>query len=161
VLVQENQVMYGWFAEEDLTGAVYTPGMRIHGSSLPSNENKEIYLYARWVAPETLDGSSITKAIPIAENYRMRVTTRSGLKYYRFIPTQTKTYTYRSYDGTTHVDAWGCIMNSSGTQLTSNDDSAGNNQFTMSYNMTAYTVYYLGARLYSSGANGVFDIIIS
>ena len=161
VLVQENQVMYGWFTEEDFTGTVYTPGMRIHGSSLPSNENKEIYLYARWVAPESLDGSSITNAIPIAENYRMRVTTRSGLKYYSFFPTQTKTYTYRSYDGTTHADAWGCIMNSSGTQLTYNDDGVDNQQFTMSYNMTAYTVYYLGARLYNSGANGVFDIIIS
>lgn len=160
LLIQEDYGLLGWHTQEDFSDTGFMPLQLIHGSQIPHDENYTGTLYAKWVPISEMDGTSMARAIPIAENTVVTVTTISGLKYYRFIPTQSKTYTYRSYDGNPHVDAWGNIMNSSGTQLTYNDDGASNAQFTMNYNMTAGTVYYLGARLYSQSAGGVFTIKI-
>ena len=160
LLVQEEYGLLGWHTQEDFSDTGFAPLQQIHGSQIPHDENRVGTLYAKWVPISELDGTSLAKAIPIAENTVVTVTTIAGLKYYRFIPSQSKSYTYRSYDGSSHVDTWGNIMNSNGTQLIYNDDGAGNGQFTMSYTMTAGTAYYLGARLYGQGAGGVFTIKI-
>ena len=160
LLVQEEYGLLSWHLNEDFSDQGYIPLGNYHGSVFATEGQYEATLYARWVPIEEMDGSSMARAIPIAANATVTVTTIQGLKYYRFIPSENRSYTYRSYDGSTHVDTWGCIMNSSGSQLTYNDDSAGNAQFTMSYNMTANIPYYLGARLYSSAPGGVFTIKI-
>jgi hypothetical protein len=73
----------------------------------------------------------------------------SDYDYFKVIAPATGTYTFRSAMSTAG-DLFGHLYNSSGTQLTSNDDGGGSLNFLISYALTAGQTYYIAVRNYSS-----------
>ena len=72
-----------------------------------------------------------------------------GAKYFKFVPSATGTYKFYStnYSG----DPKCSLLNSSGTELTyDDDDDNGTRNFNFTYNCTAGTTYYIKAYMYSS-----------
>jgi len=77
---------------------------------------------------------------------------------YSFTPTESGNYSFYS---TGYYDTYGYLFSDSGETLTSNDDGGDENNFKITYNLTAGKTYYLGARRYSMDANvATFDIIV-
>ena len=68
-----------------------------------------------------------------------------------FTPTVTDTYVFESSGD---LDTYGYLFNANGSTLASNDDAGTGSNFKISYTLTAGTLYYLGARFYSSTNNG-------
>lgn len=86
------------------------------------------------------------------------ISSSGGAVYFRFIPAYSGTYTFSSSDS---GDPVGALLNSSGTQLTGDDDSGpGNRDFRFTYSCTAGTTYYLKASTYSNNA-GSYTVTIS
>ena len=77
---------------------------------------------------------------------------------FRFVPEKSSTYYFYS---DSKSDTYGYIYNGSFNTLATNDDGGNGSNFCVSYSMTAGTVYYLGARLYSSSATGDFSVSIT
>ena len=75
----------------------------------------------------------------------------------KFVPETSGTYYFYS---DSNYDTRGYIYNNRMSSLTSNDDGGVGNNFCVSYSMTAGTVYYLGARFYSSSV-GTFAVSVS
>ncbi|MDR1800864.1 MAG: InlB B-repeat-containing protein [Lachnospiraceae bacterium] len=71
------------------------------------------------------------------------------------------TGTYLLYVSTSDFDNYGRLYNSSGSQLTSNDDGNGNLNFKISYSLSAGSVYYLGVTGYSSAQIGTYTVNIT
>lgn len=75
----------------------------------------------------------------------------SGTVYYRFVPTYTGSYTF--YSSGNSGDPQASLLDASGSYLTSNDDGAGSRNFSITYNCTAGTAYYIAAYTYSGSAS--------
>ena len=75
----------------------------------------------------------------------------------KFVPSTSGTYLFYS---TGSSDTYGILYNSSGSQLTSNDDSGDGNNFLISYSLTSGTTYYIGVRYYSSSYSGTIPLTI-
>ena len=98
---------------------------------------------------------SVTGDISLGE--AVTVTNASDYRYYRFVPTETKTYYFYS-EGS--VDSYGLLCNTNGEELASDDDSGttGGN-FLISYECTAGTAYYI--RISSYGDESSFNLFVS
>ena len=73
----------------------------------------------------------------------------TSARYFRFVAPESGSYTFYSsnrYSG----DAYGELLNYSGSNIISNDDGAGDLNFSITYNCTAGTTYYIYARFLSS-----------
>ncbi len=77
------------------------------------------------------------------------ITSSGQIKYFKFVPTVSGTYKFYSSGGS--IDTYGYLLNSSGSQLASDDDSGTDNHFSISYSLTAGATYYWGAKMYGSG----------
>lgn len=71
----------------------------------------------------------------------------SSYKYYAFVPLVSGNVTVYS---TGSRDSYGYLYNSGKTKLASDDDSGSNNNFSMTYSVTAGTLYYVAPCAYDS-----------
>lgn len=132
----------GWSTSSSASTASYIAGNSYYGSA-----NTSTYMYAVWESAQNMTSSINTTGSTYI--YPKGVT-----GYFKFVAPETGTYAFES---TGSVDTYGIICNSSGTQLAYNDDGGDSNNFRATYNMTAGTTYYLGAKYYSSSTTGTIS----
>ena len=80
-------------------------------------------------------------------------------KYFRFAPIISGNYHF--YSSNCSGDPYVEILDSSGTQITYNDDGAGNRNFSVTLACYAGSVYYIKARAYSSGSSTSYTLNVS
>ncbi|MBR5232572.1 MAG: bacterial Ig-like domain-containing protein [Clostridia bacterium] len=124
----------GWSKSSSATSASYKPGDSI---TLTSNTT----LYAVWKQYTLYPAMSETANIAF-----------KGQKcFYKFTPSTSGKYViYSSGSNDTKV----YLYNSSGTEITNNDDVGTNRNFQLVYNLTAGTTYYYAVTFYSSSMSG-------
>lgn len=157
-LSKDLHIFEGWYTTEDFSG---------NPVSFPYSSKTNLVLYAKWrEASETeiwdSHGDTFDDAYDavVGQTYRVNIATSGAGKYFKFVPTSTRSYTFKSTVATTQIDTYGYLYNSSHNQLVSNDDSGGNRQFYFTYNCTAGATYYLRAACYGSGT-GIYNVIIT
>lgn len=122
----------GWNTTSSATNGV---------KALTPNSNSTYY--AIWSSDATtLSVNSSNNAI---------ISTAGEMKYYTFTPTSTGTYVIYS---TCSNDTKVYLYNSSGSEITSNDDGGEGNNFRLEYNLTAGTAYKFGIKFYNSSKVG-------
>ena len=145
---KENFYFGGWYETSDFSGTAV---------SSPYYNSGNVTLYAKWLTEEAyFTGTSFETAITINSDETKSVTidTAGEKVYFKFIPTETKSYTISSQGG---LDTYGYLYNASMSQIASNDG----NTFSMTYTLTAGETYYIAVRMYSSSATGIFTISIN
>lgn len=115
------------------------------GETYTFTENTTLLAYYEYVWLNTTTAASKTATI----NY-------GGEMYYFAVKTTSADdYTFYSVSsGDTRM----YLYNSSGTELTSDDDSGDGNNFKKMYALSANTTYYLGVRWYGSSTTGSFTV---
>lgn len=132
----------GWSDNVNLTGRLYT-------SKYYNPEKTKLYAVWNETPPVIEDGTSYDTAYTITiGSTNVTITSYGKSVYYKFIPTQSKTY-YISTTGS--VDTMGYLYSSGRVSLTSDDNSGSGLNFSMFYYMTANTVYYIRVRAYDTG----------
>ncbi|MBR3836130.1 MAG: InlB B-repeat-containing protein [Clostridia bacterium] len=126
----------GWSTSSSATSATYQPGSSI---AISSNTT----LYAVWKISDT--------ALTVNSSNNAVISTAGEKKYYTFTPSATGTYVIYS---TGSSDTKVYLYNSSGGELTSNDDGGTGGNFRLQYNLTAGTTYRFAVGYYSSSATG-------
>lgn len=108
-------------------------------------------------ATATATVTTKSKAVPsIKAEQKIDLKLTGNYVYYAFTPTETGKYYFYSISTR---DTFGRLYNSNDILLTSNDDGGDGNNFLMSYNCTAGTTYYFGAKLYSTGSADVSLVV--
>ena len=85
-----------------------------------------------------------------------------GCAYFSFTPTESGTYVFYSVypaEGEQR-DTYGYLYNANMEQLAYDDDGGDDNNFRITYDLTAGTTYYFGARYYSGDVTGAFDVYL-
>ena len=145
----------GWFDNENLEGEAI---------SGPYYSQSVHTLYAKWITEEEYqafrDGTSFDKAFIITSGQSLPavIDTNGEYVYFKFTATASKTYSFKS-SGT--YDTYGYLYNSTGSQLSSNDDGAGSGNFLISRYISVGETVYIGARMYSSSTKGTFTVSVS
>ena len=95
--------------------------------------------------------TSFATAIAIALNTPVSVSVNAAneKRYYSFTPATTGSYTFESSANT--GDPYGWLYNSGQAQIASDDDSAGNRNFLITYSLTAGQKYFIAGGCYSTG----------
>ena len=84
--------------------------------------------------------------------YENNIAIEAGeLKYFKFTPEISGSYKFYS---TGNYDTYGYLYDSNRSEITHDDDSGEERNFLITYNLTAGTTYYWGARFYSSSQTG-------
>ena len=78
---------------------------------------------------------------------------------WEFTPTEAMTVAFYSSSADS-TDTYGHIYDKDMNELKFDDDSAGNGDFKIKYDLTANITYYFGARLYSSNSSGSFNVTL-
>ena len=97
----------------------------------------------------TGDGSDV-QTIAVGETKTIAVDAGKTVKL-RFVPDYSHEYIFYS---STSGDTYGHLYDANGKQLTYNDDSAGNNNFKITYTLNGGETYYWGTRWYSNQKTG-------
>jgi uncharacterized repeat protein (TIGR02543 family) len=124
----------GWSASSSATSATYVPGGSFTTDATTT-------LYAVWQSA-TIISSSVTNS-----SYSASISFGSGYKFYSFTPSTGGTYRFESSGS---LDTQIYLYNSSGTQLTWDDDDGDRTNFLLDYNFTSGTQYYIKVKCYSS-----------
>ena len=108
---------------------------------------KDTTVYAKWLSYSgtgilSLNGSISNISAPSKSS-------TSSYKYYAFVPLVSGSITLYS---TGSSDSYGYLYNSSKSQLTYNDDGGSNNNFSITYSVTAGTLYYVAPCAYGSSS---------
>ena len=82
----------------------------------------------------------------------------ANFTYVVFMPKASGVYTFKSK---ANVDTYGCVCDANKNVLANDDDSGDGNNFSITIELIGGNVYYLGARYYSSGNNGSFNVVIT
>lgn len=77
--------------------------------------------------------------------------------YLKFTPSTSGTYEFTSL-GTSDDDVMGYLYDADKSEISSNDDDAGNRQFLLSEDLTANVTYYWGIKYYSSSKTGSINV---
>ena len=125
----------GWVSSASATSPVNLPGETI---SLTSNRT----LYAYW-----RNATAYTQVTSV--NTSMKIDIAGAPRYLYIVPSASGTYVFQS-DGS--YDTIGTLYDANGNQLSTNDDGGENHNFSISYDLSANTGYYLKAALYSGTA---------
>ena len=130
---RSGYIFAGWYDNQQCTGSPYDFTQYVMSPTT---------LYAKWIS------YSGTGVLNLNSSQSISVVPRSNsTAYYAFVPlTDGQITIYTTGD----LDTYGYLYNSSKTQLSSNDDSAGNHNFKITYNVTAGTLYYVRPCGYSS-----------
>lgn len=126
----------GWSTSSTATSATYSAG-----SSFTRNEDTT--LYAVW--------KQTTNSLTVNSSNNAVISNGGGMAYYTFTPSSTGKYVIYS---TSDTDTRVYLYNSSGTQLSSDDDSGDGQNFRLRYNLTAGTTYRFGVQYYNSSITG-------
>ena len=135
---RSNYVFAGWYENADCSGAPFD-------FSAPICNNTT--LYAKWIA---YTGAGV---ISINDHFTVSVVSKNNTnnyKYYAFVPLVSGSITIYT---TGSLDTYGYLYNSSKSQLTHNDDDGEGNNFSITYSVTAGTLYYIVPCGYSSSGN--------
>ncbi len=146
---KENFYFGGWYDNAEFTGTAY---FTTYYNSFNTT------LYAKWLTEEEYcDGTSFEEAIIITsgESVSANIDVAGEKIYYKFVPTESKSYTIKSSGG---LDTYGYLYDSNESQLTSHD---GSTDFTITRSLTAGETYYIVVKMYSSSATGTFTVTIS
>ena len=84
--------------------------------------------------------------------------TANEITYLKFVPTVNGTYTFQS---SSDSDTYGYLFDENKNLITSNDDGDEDYNFKITYELTAGTVYYWGARYYDAEDSGSFDVSLT
>ena len=84
----------------------------------------------------------------------VNITFSGSAKYFKFVPTASGTYKFYSTNYTS--DPYGALLDASGNTLTTNDDGGTDYNFSITYDCTANTTYYIKAVLGARTANIAF-----
>lgn len=151
---RDGYTFAGWGLSSDSTTATYQPGVSYEISG-------NLYLYAVWVADVTEDGSSFDKAITISlnETVSTTITTTNTDRYYKFVPSTTGTYVFESSGS---VDSRIFLYESSdtSTRIGYDDDSGDGNNFKLSKELTAGTIYYVSVSVINN-ETGTFTFTVT
>ena len=85
--------------------------------------------------------------IVVGQTPGVNISSSGGVKYFRFIPDASGSYTFSSSNYTGDPKAY--LLDANGTQLTYSDDASGMN-FAITWDMVAGETYYLKACMYGS-----------
>jgi hypothetical protein len=77
--------------------------------------------------------------------------------YLKFTPSTSGTYEFTSL-GTSDDDVMGYLYDANKSEISSNDDGAGNRQFLLSEDLTANVTYYWGIKYYNSSKTGSVNV---
>ena len=133
------------------SGSVYYLKARLYSSSATGS------FTVRVTGQDTWPPSSYT-TMATGTSYGASITSGGMVKYFRFVPSASGTYTFSS---TGSCDTYGYLLNSSGSTLAYNDDGGAGVNFQISYSLTAGTTYYLKVRMYSSSVTGSFTVSVT
>ncbi|MBP3441591.1 MAG: InlB B-repeat-containing protein [Clostridia bacterium] len=139
--IRNGYTFLGWSTSSSATSPTYTNGQSV--KNLTSTNGGTVNLYAVWKNNDTaLSVNSANSAV---------ISTGGEKKYYTFTPTESGTYVIYS---TGSSDTKVYLYNSSGSEITSNDDGGEDRNFRLQYNLTAGTKYRIGVGYYNSSATG-------
>ncbi len=146
VPTRSNYTFLGWATSSDATSADYQPG----GSF---TLNSKTTLYAVW--------GSVDPSLTVDSSNTATVSSGGQVKYFTFTPQTSGVYVIYS-TGTTatntgSVDTMVYLYNSSGTQISYDDDGGGDRNFRLAYNLTAGTTYKYGIKYYRSDTTGTIS----
>lgn len=150
--IRNGYTFAGWYDNSNFDGSPV---------SLPYHAQSNTTLYAKWVRNNVLDGTSFDTAYVavVGQTYDVITTTENPRVYFRFVPTASGSYSITASNNS--GDNYGHLYNSSKTELTNNDDGAGNNNnFKITWSLNAGQTYYIAARMLSNGT-GNFQITIT
>lgn len=129
---RSGYVFAGWYTTSSCT-TLY---------DFSSTVTKDTTLYAKWISYSGYD------ALTYGSGKSVSVLSKSNTaRYFAFVPLvscSVKIYTQGS------LDTYGRLYNSNKSLLASDDDSGSGNNFSITYNLTAGTLYYIWAAGYSS-----------
>ena len=126
----------GWSKSSSATSATYVAGNSI---TLTSSTT----LYAVW--------QNNTSSMSVNSSNSAQISTAGEMKYYTYTPSTSGTYViYSTGSDDTKVH----LYNTSGTELTNNDDGGTDRNFRLQYDLTSGTKYVFGVRYYSSSKTG-------
>lgn len=126
----------GWSTSSTATSATYSAG-----GSFTTNANTT--LYAVW--------KQTTNSLTVNSSNNAVISNGGGMAYYTFTPSSTGKYVIYS---TSDTDTKVYLYNSSGTQLSSDDDGGDGQNFRLQYNLNAGTTYRFGVQYYNSSKTG-------
>ena len=132
----------GWSTSSTATSASNLPGSSYTATSTSAT------LYAVWKYTTIKVGNTMTVPITYSGEYY----------YFAFTPTRTTSYAFYS---TGSADTYGYLYNASGTLLASNDNGGTNNNFDVTYTLTAGNTYYYAAKYGSNATTGTFYVALS
>ena len=134
----------GWYENSDLSGEAVAS---------PYYCKSDVMLYAKW---EKETGESFEKAITLSSGvYKSAFILKEGqIVYFKFVPTETKTYTIHSPHE--NYDSYGVLYDENYNWLTSDEDSGGKNNFSISHELMAGETYYIATSLGSG--TGTFTV---
>lgn len=130
---RNGYVFAGWYRNSSGSGSPYDFSQNIA-------EGSNIRLYAKWISN---DGNT-SSLIPLNGSLTVSVpspnSSISNSHYYAFVPLTSGNVTIYS---TGSFDSEGYLCNSSKNAITSNDNGGENYNFSITYNVTAGTLYYI------------------
>ena len=129
---RSGYVFAGWYRNSSGSGSPYDFSQNIA-------EGSNIRLYARWIKH-----SGNSSLIPLNGSLTVSVPSKNSSStnshYYAFVPLTSGNVTIYS---TGSFDSEGYLCNSSKNAITSNDNGGENYNFSITYNVTAGTLYYI------------------
>ena len=131
----------GWSTSSTATSATYTNGQTV--TNLTSTDGGIITLYAVWKS------SGVSLSVNTSNN--ATISMGGEKKYYTFTPSESGTYVIYS---TGSDDTKVYLYNSSGTEITYDDDGGMNYNFRLQYNLIAGTTYRFAVGYYDSSKTG-------
>ena len=134
----------GWSTSSSVTTATYTDGQSV--KNLTPINGSTVNLYAVW--------QDSTAVLSVDSTNSAVISTGNTMKYFSFTPSTSGKYVIYS---TGSADTKVYLYNSSGSQITYNDNGGEGNNFRLEYSMTAGTRYILGVRYCSSSSTGTIS----
>lgn len=128
------------------------------GAQQIANETTTIFptTDVTWTAVFSDGGNDTEETIIVNETKTANIDAGKTV-YFKFTPSTSGTYQFTSL-GTESDDVVGYLYDANRSQITSNDDGAGNRQFLITHELTAATTYYWGIKYYSDSKSGSVNV---
>ncbi len=142
VPTRSGYVFGGWYTDSELTD--YYEFNQLLDS---------MTLYAKWISPNY----SYISQIHVGNDTSVSLNGQTVRKYL-FIPEVSGSYTFTTVGS---IDTYGYIYNANMSQLETDDDDGNGNNFSITRNLVAGNVYFIGVRAYSNGYSGTVTLRVS
>ncbi|MCM1297949.1 MAG: amidase domain-containing protein [Firmicutes bacterium] len=152
-IIPGNPVYHDKNGDGNINHATICVGYDVNGVPIV-NSHTDDYYHIRWFygSPTTkygvveltkddiLNTTSGAATLKLNEAYYAKLDNSSDIDCFKFIPTQTKQYTFTT---TGNTNTYGKLCSSSGTVLNSNEDSGVSNNFSITQTLTKGQTYYI------------------